>query len=179
MSLYRDHGIDAKGLIVGAGEEEEPLRELIRESALEDVVAIHPPMNRIDLAKEMRVSDIYLFASDSREGWGMVAVEAMSEATLVVANAGGGASVPLIRPGVNGFLYRNTAELDAALLEAANPEIRERLGDAGHKTIEEEWVASVAALRLRALIEAIMRDGDTKLFASGPCSHFEVLDERL
>ena len=72
-----------------------------------------------DLDKKIpiiRSFDLYLHATSSVEGCSMSLLEAMSCAVPIVAKNIGGGVNEIIKPGVNGFLYRNTPELRKIIL---------------------------------------------------------------
>ena len=93
-----------------------------------------------------------------REGYGVVAREAMAYGRPVVASAVGGL-VDAIDDGVTGVLVppRDPCALRAALERLlANPELRGRLGAAAREKAQASWSAQVAASRsLRAYREAL------------------------
>ena len=118
----------------------------------------------------MRESDIFLFTSDSSEGWGAVLNEAMDSRCAVIATKEAGSTPFLIRNGLNGYSYSwdDQKELNRLTESLAdNKELREKLQERAYKTIERLWNAEVAAKRL------IEFDQKGVHYEDGPCSVFE------
>ncbi len=165
--------------IIGDGELEVALHEIIQEKKLEDCVHMLGYMPSELVRKHMEAADIYLFTSDFHEGWGAVLNESMNSACAVVASHAIGAVPFLIEDGKNGLIYQNGSidelyQKVKILLES--PEMRERFGMAAYRTIYEEWNARNAVKHLLVLSEKIM-DGEycPEVFEKGVCSHAKVL----
>lgn len=97
-----------------------------------------------------------------REGYGVVAREAMARGRPVVATSVGGLA-DAVEDGVTGLLVspRDPAALRAALERLlADPELRRRLGDSGRLAAERRFSWSMATeATIRAYREAIARTG--------------------
>ncbi len=148
---------------------------------LEDVVSFfgfQPPENVINYMKQ---ADIFLFTSDSNEGWGAVLNEAMSNSCASIASHASGAAPFLINDGVNGFLYHSEDEdelFEKAKILLNDEKRRCDLGIQSYRDMIEIWSPSVAAERLIKLNEAIMNKTQLLLFDKGPCSPAPILDNR-
>ena len=160
--------------LIGTGELEDTLREMIVSLELEDCVRLLGSMKPEQVREQMERSRIFLFTSDRQEGWGAVVNEAMNSGCALVASDAAGAPPYLIRDGENGVLYRS-GDLDHLyekvkwLLE--QPGKASALGRRAYETMAEEWNADVAAERVLKLAEGLM-DGSLREspYRSGPCS---------
>lgn len=164
---------------IGSGSEEEKLRAMVKEYALEDCVEFLGTMTPQEVRGYMEASGIYLFTSDKKEGWGAVLNESMNSGCAVVASHAIGSVPYLVNDGENGLVYRSgdvqmLYEKIKYLLD--HPGEQKRLGKAAYETIVTEWNAEVAAERMVKLAQAIL-DGEKNpdLYGSGPCSRAELL----
>jgi glycosyltransferase involved in cell wall biosynthesis len=94
-----------------------------------------------DPASAIRALDIVVHASTQPEPFGLVIVEAMAcGRALVASNAGGAAEI--ITPGKDALGHQpgDFKELAACILKlAADPSLRERLGESGHIKAREQF----------------------------------------
>lgn len=167
----RGDGYDFSLTFLGAGPMETALREQIGELGMGDRVRFLGAVSAEEVRRRMAGSEIFLFTSDSREGWGAVLSEAMSCGCAVVANMGAGATPYLVRHAENGLCYETEEELYQQvkrLLE--NPEMREKYGREARKTMTEVWNGEVAARRLVAFSERILAGEEPEFWPDGPCS---------
>ena len=160
--------------LIGGGEMEPILRELIRENDLSDCVRLLGVLSSEDVRWHMREAGIFLMTSDRREGWGSVLNEAMNAGCAVVASSAAGAVPYLIAHEQNGLRY-DAGDVGAltghvaGLLDA--PQRQRALGEAAYETITTLWNAETAAERLLALTEALLTGRrSVELFETGPCS---------
>ena len=133
--------------LIGNGELESKIRELIKSEGVEDCVTMLGAMKPEEVRKHMEQSEIFLFTSDFNEGWGAVLNESMNSACAVVASHAIGAVPFLINAGENGFIYKNGDEDDLFnkvkfLLD--NPEKRKEMSLNAYKTMTEIWNAENA-----------------------------------
>jgi glycosyltransferase involved in cell wall biosynthesis len=124
--------------------------------------------------EHMERAGIYLFTSDRKEGWGAVLNEAMNSGCAVVAADQAGSTPYLINHHKNGLIYPSCnvdALYESVKYLLTHPEEQDRLGRSAYEKITTQWNAEVAAERLVALAEAIIK-GETNpdLFTDGPCS---------
>lgn len=156
--------------MAGGGECKNEMMELAKELGVYDAISWLPPMPFKEVRKLMRESDIFLFTSDSSEGWGAVLNEAMDSRCAVIATKEAGSTPFLIRNGLNGYSYSwdDQKELNRLTESLAdNKELREELQERAYKTIERLWNAEVAAKRL------IEFDQKGIHYEDGPCSVFK------
>lgn len=165
--------------IIGSGELEKKLCEMIHEKGLDDCIKMLGYMSSELVRKHMDLADIYLFTSDFREGWGAVLNESMNSACAVVASHAIGSVPFLIEEQKNGLIYQND-NIDELyhkvklLLES--PQMREELGKNAHRTICEEWNAHNAVKKLLLLSEKITHGVlYPQIYEQGVCSRAKVL----
>lgn len=110
-----------------------------------------------DTAAAMRSLDIVVHASTQPEPFGMVIIEGMACGRAVIASPAGGA-VELLEAGENALTHPpgDAAALSQQILRlAAEPELRQRLGQAGRATIERSFHYERLARELTALYRRI------------------------
>ena len=151
FGIHAIHGLRAKGYaikhtIIGSGEEMNPLKKLIAELGLEDVVTIEGNRTQAEVLQAMRASDIYLMtstcdASGRREAQGVVVGEAQACGLPIVAFRSGG--IPsMICEGETGLLIaENDVEQMIEKLEVLiqDPELRKRMGTAARSFVEKNF----------------------------------------
>lgn len=165
---------------IGNGPMEEILRERIAEEGLDEQVHLLGSMKPEEVRRYMEQSEILLFTSDRREGWGAVVNEAMNSGCVVIASDAAGATPFLIRDGENGLTYPSghadvLAEQVKMILQ--QPMHTKKLGMNAYQTVINQWNAETAAMRLVALAERITTGDRTPVCQEGPCSAAEVLRE--
>lgn len=164
--------------IIGNGEMESELRQMIEEHHLSDCVHLLGSMNPGQVREYMEQADIYLFTSDFNEGWGAVLNESMNSGCAVVASHAVGATPFLLQHEKNGLIFES-GNIDDLYMKTRSllddPAKRQRLGMAAYETITQEWNGETAAERLLKLIDCLQRTGKCDLFASGPCSRARLL----
>ena len=165
-------GIDFELNIIGIGEMEQDLKELILSKELEQQVCLLGSMSPESVRNHMAQVDIYLFTSDRQEGWGAVLNEAMSSACAVVACREIGSVPFLITHGENGLIYdkhgSNSLYHNVKSL-IQDKQLRERLQKNAYDTIKNVWNADMATERLLRLIDCIQK-GEQTPYTDGPCS---------
>lgn len=152
----------------------EKIRTMVRQMNLSDCVTLLGALPAEEVRKEMEQSQIFLFSSDRREGWGAVVNEAMNAGCAIVANHSAGAVPYLISDGKNGVSYSdgNLNQALYALKELLdNPEKRRILGNNAYDTITQMWNCETAAERLVHLIERIAAgECNPNAYSDGVCS---------
>ena len=143
--LFAGNNSDAEMIIIGRGPEKKRIENLILELNLEDRVFVLDWMERKDLFKQMRRSDVFLFAS-FRDGGGAVVVEAMASGLPVIClnTAGPGFHIKdkfgiKIQPNSTDYVI---AEMAKALDRLSNNEqLRAEMGEAARKRAKDyyEW----------------------------------------
>lgn len=154
--------------IVGGGELEDMVKQLLREYQLEDCVTLQGYRTPEEVRRFMECADIFLITSDRQEGWGAVVNEAMNSGCAVIGNHMIGAIPFMVKHEENGLIYRDGEEQTLFQLTAELLSDRgkcRKLGRNALHTITEEWNAETAAARLAALCvrEGFLKQTDITL----------------
>ena len=178
VSDLKKAGYKVKLRMIGAGEKENAIKKLIAEKKLEGEIELLGAMSPEKVRAYMEKAEIFLFTSDFNEGWGAVLNEAMNSGCAAVASHAIGSVPYLIKNGENGLIYKNGDRKDlfaktAFLLD--RPAERRAMGKRAYETLFDVWNANVAAERLIALAEELLRGGKSALFTEGPCSPAGIL----
>ena len=137
--------------MVGVGELFESVRNQIVEKGLEDEITLAGFTTPAQVREYMEKSNIFLFTSDFKEGWGAVLNEAMNSGCACVAGSGIGAVPYLIKDGKNGLVYKNgklrqLCSLTLSLVE--NRALQQELGVQAYETMTSVWNEEYAAKKL-------------------------------
>ena len=155
--------------LVGDGEQEFILREQIKDLNLESLVTMEGPQPRDQIIRILGESDVLVLtsiqtASGSREGIPVSIMEGMACGLPVVASRLSG--IPeLVEDGVSGLLVTpgDPISIAAALRALADdPELRNRMGRAGRKAVENQFNLSDNAAVLAGEIRAVINDASSK-----------------
>ena len=175
----KEKGYSFRMSMIGNGEMEMQLHDMIREKGLEDCVEMLGAMPPEEVRRHMEKADIYLFTSDFNEGWGAVLNESMNSGCAVVASHAIGSVPFLIKNGENGLIYENGNQLDLGkqvlrLLE--DGAFRKKIAENAYETMINLWNAETAAERFLTLAEKLLKNENTdSLFLDGPCSKAAIL----
>ncbi len=146
---------NTKLAIVGEGPEENELRKLVEKLEMENHVELLG--RRKETPKLLKSSDVFVLPS-RREAFGMVNLEAMVTGLPVVATKVGG--IPeIIENGKNGFLVEpeNSDALAEKILKLIkDPELRNKIGEAGYKTVVEKFDAEKMAQQYEKIYAQIL-----------------------
>ncbi len=139
--------------IVGNGPENARLHQIASDLRLESTVHWLGDVNRKTLAAEYVRSDVFCLPS-SQEGFGIVFLEAMAAAKPIVAMRA--SAIPeVVRDGILVEPENPEALAEALFSLYRNPELRESLGAAGARRVEEYEMHRVAALFLRQVAKVV------------------------
>ena len=143
--------------IIGNGEMEQQLRQMIQELKLSDCVRMLGAMSPEKVREYMEKADIFLFTSDQNEGWGAVLNEAMNSGCTVLANQMIGSVPYLVKDGENGFVVKKcnlVEEITWYIFQCLeNYQIIRKIGENAYRTIRDEWNAKVAAEKILNIVE--------------------------
>ena len=175
--VLRDRGIDFNLTMIGSGEREDCIKQLLSRYGLEDKVTMTGSMSPSQVRQYMDKSRVFLFTSDQNEGWGAVLNEAMNSGCVVVANRDIGSVPFLIDNGINGVAYHTkNIEKIADIVEnlLKDDDKCTRMGKCAYDTISKLWSPKVASDRLVEVIENMM-NGRKTFFDNGPMSQAKIM----
>ena len=158
-AMLRERGVDFVCDIVGDGPRRGFVRERIEAAGLSECVRILGAQPRPEVARLLREADLFVLPSvmaknGEREGIPVALMEAMVTGLPVVSSVLSG--IPeLVESGTSGWLVppRDAKALADALEKlAADPDLRRRLGRAGHEKVRAEFDLSDNVEALAALL---------------------------
>ncbi len=169
--------------LIGGGELENKIKENIKENHLEEYVNVLGAVNSKEVRKYMEESEIFLFTSDRREGWGAVLNESMNSLCAVVASHEIGSVPFLIKDKENGLIFKDKNIND--LYEKVkyllnNPIEREKISRNAYQTMVKDWSPQVASERIIVLSNFLLnKDKNNKAepFSDGICSKAKKLKD--
>lgn len=167
--------------IIGTGEMEQVLGDMIARFDLYDCVHMLGSMKPEKVREYMEKSQIYLFTSDRNEGWGAVLNESMNSGCTVIASRAIGSVPFLLQDGESGLIYES-GNVDMLFEKIKyvldNPIETQYFGEQAYQTIVNQWNAEEAARRFICLTESFLVEKElSSSFETGPCSKVEFLNE--
>jgi glycosyltransferase involved in cell wall biosynthesis len=152
-ALLRDRIPQFELRIVGNGPEKARLRQIALDLRLESTVRWLGDVNMETLASEYGRSHVFCLPS-VQEGFGIVFLEAMAAGKPIVATRA--AAVPeVVRDGILVEPENPEALAEALLSLYRDPDLRNSLGSAGARRVEEFEMYRVGALFLRQIAEIV------------------------
>lgn len=173
----KKNGYKFKLNIIGSGKLENKLKMMVKKYELDDNISFLGTMSPDQVRKYMEESNIYLFTSDFREGWGAVLNEAMNSGCAVVASHAIGSAPFLIKDGYNGLIYKygDINELYFKVKKLLDNKIlQEQIGRNSYFTINNIWNANIASERFIKISKALLNNTDIE-FNNGPCSKAKII----
>ena len=143
------------------------------QNGVKDEIRLLGAMKPQQVREHMEKSEMLLFTSDEKEGWGAVLNEAMNSGCAVFASDAAGSTSYLINDSQNGFCYKSgdIDELYSKVKQVLdNDDLRKTISKNAYETMKNCWDADVAAERFLKLAEAINDKKDLNLYEDGPCS---------
>ena len=165
--------------IAGNGEMEDVLKEMIISNNLQDCVTMLGSMPPEKIREHMEDSQIYLFTSDSGEGWGVVLNEAMNSACVCIASYSAGSTPFLIDDGINGYVYKNQ-DIDVLydrVKKIINDKNKVEIMKNSYYTIVNEWNSQIAAKKLYDFCVSIIKKENQHLYDYGILSKGDIYHE--
>jgi glycosyltransferase involved in cell wall biosynthesis len=161
LGVLRQQGVAVNLLIVGDGSERPRLEALAGQLGL-DPARVRFLGFRTDVPDLLAAADFFVLSS-LQEGLPLAVLEAMAHSLPVIATPVGG--VPeVLTDGAHGFLVPTRAsDLLAAAIGrlAADPELRQALGQAGARRVEHEFLFEHMAGRYEHLYRALLGEAPT------------------
>lgn len=165
-------GYKLKLKVAGVGAMERRLVSYARKSGICDSVEFAGALLPEEVYETMRCSDVYLFTSDRKEGWGAALGEAMSCGCAVIAGDTAGATRMLIEDGVDGLIYREddyTQFLSCVRRCFDDRALAARLGAAARRGVVRKASPELAVRNFLCVCRRLLGNGDA-LPSCGPCS---------
>lgn len=159
--------------IIGIGPLEKKIKELIANFNLYDEVKMQGSLSPKEVRDEMEKSDIFIFTSNHKEGWGAVLGEAMASGCAVVAGSQIGATPFLIENGKNGLIYDkcNYKSFEKQVIELINnDEKRINIGIEAIRTMQNIWSPKIAAHRFYNFSKSLLNNSKLPTYTIGPMS---------
>ncbi len=173
----RDKGYDFTLDLVGEGEEEQHLRDLVKKLHMEDRVTISGFLKPQEARNRMADAQIYVMTSNKLEGWGSVIYEGLNAGCAVVASHACGATPWLVKNEQCGLVYKSgsvaslTSQLEKLLKE---PKLVREYGEKAYEQMHTLWNPKTAAERVIGLAEALL-EGREIPYKDGRCSRAPFL----
>lgn len=180
-SRLKAEGYNFELNIIGTGDMEPQITEMIAQYDLLDCVNLLGSMKPEQVRKHMEQSQIYLLTSDRNEGWGAVLNESMNSGCAVIASHAVGSVPFLLQDSVNGLIYESgnvnmLFEKTKYLLD--NPHQARKLGEKAYQTIANEWNAGIATERFINFVGCILSsEKNLNPYKTGPCSKADILKD--
>jgi glycosyltransferase involved in cell wall biosynthesis len=133
-------------MLVGAGELESELRQMVAARSIPDVI-FAGFLNRSEIGRAYVAADLFVLPSAVNETWGMVVNEAMNYGLPVIVSDKVGCAPDLVANGNNGFVFdhRSAQELaDSLAILVSDPGMRHRFGRRSLEIITQ-WSPQIAA----------------------------------
>ncbi len=177
----RDDGIDFSLRMIGNGDQESAVREMIKKEGLSQYIELLGFMKPEEVREYMEQSEIYLFTSDRNEGWGAVLNESMNSGCAVVACRAIGSVPFLLKEGENGAIYK-TGNVDELYHKVkyllTHSEERKRISYNAYTTMTQEWNPENAAQKLLQLCKHLLAGEKHPFpFDTGVCSKADILKD--
>lgn len=156
----------------GSGEEEASTRALASHLGLEDCINFLGAVPNEQVLQAMRQHDIFLFTSDSNEGWGAVANESMSQGCALVGSDAIGSVPFLLKHRENGMIFKscNVESLTEQVEWLLNhPFEMNRIQQAAIETMQNVWSPKQAARNFLQLVNDLQNNRECSV-KDGPGS---------
>lgn len=176
----KDLGLPFTLTIAGDGDCFGELRNLAETLNVTDCVTFVGNLASEDAFALMRDGDIFITTSNRVEGWGACVNEAMAAGCAVVASSEVGSAPYLIKPGINGTIFKSGDAED--LTRVVQGLMRDREGTlclarAGQDVVGGLWGARSAADRLICIAEQYLSHGCIEPYSEGPLSFAEPMND--
>ena len=174
-------GYDFELNIIGIGPLDNAVKSYIDMAELNENVHMLGSMTPDMVREHMEQSEIFLFNSDRREGWGAVLNESMNSGCAVVASHAIGSVPFLLKDGENGFIYKD-GDIDDLYSKVKylldNADERKNIAKNAYLTMKNEWNAENAAKKFIEQVEVLMSGEEISfIHKDGVCSKSEILSD--
>ena len=149
------------------------IKELLERFKIEPwikFIEILSPTDNPTVQNLMYKSDIFIFSSDRREGWGAVVNEAMNAECCPIVSNLAGCSRFLIEDGVNGYVFSDMDEFEKKLIDSARNNSFSQIGVNAARTIHAKWNAKNAVTNLLLFFDVVIQNKEIpiNLINNGP-----------
>lgn len=168
----KDLGVSFEYNIIGDGPLFDKIKLFARKIAVDDCVTFLRKIDNKDVQKIMMDTDIFVFTSNKREGWGAVLNEAMGNGCACVASDLIGSVPYLIKSDKNGFSFAANSTkdmIDKVLQLILNQNLREKFSINAYETMRKNWTPENAVNNFCRLVMGI-NSGNYNPVDDGPCS---------
>ena len=170
LALARQSMPLLKGIVVGDGPQETNLKAYAESLGLSSR-GLHFVGRRTDVPTLIKAADMFVLTSD-HEGCPNVLLEAMAGRLPVISTPAGDAS-RIVQDGITGFLlhFDDIQGVSSAMLRLAkSPELRQKMGQAGRREVEERYSIEGLADRLLNVYRSIARQQGNSCVLTAPDS---------
>lgn len=158
--------------MVGSGPLFESIISTVNELNLNSYFIFKGFLSNSETQKVMQMSDVFLFTSNIKEGWGAVLNEAMANFCIPIASHEAGSVPFLIKHKKNGLIFENgniNSLLSNINFLVNNKDMFFQLKKNANYTVINEWGADKAVRNLLILIDSLLNKNKMTL-NSGPAS---------
>lgn len=158
--------------LVGDGGCRDEIEQLVGRLGIDGVVSFKGRVSAAGAVEFMRGLDLYVFASNREDGWGAVLGEAMDAGCAIASSIDAGATLELVKDGVNGYVFEcGDDKALAGIMEnmILNPDRCREMGEEAWRTLQE-WSPEVGARSLVSLINALQSGDVSRIPEKGLCS---------
>lgn len=150
-------------IIVGEGPYRKDLESLVKKFGLEEFVHLTGKVGQAELSKWYAAGDIFAMPCRTRmggwdvEGLGIVFLEGSATGLPVIVGDSGGA-IDAVLDGETGYLVNgtNTSEIAQRISHLiSNPDIAQRMGEAGRNWVSQEWTWDQSFKKLDGLLSGL------------------------
>lgn len=177
VNRLRQNGYDCELDMYGDGPELPRIKELIGTLNLEAEIHLHGAVPNTVVLSQMPRHHAFILTSDSNEGWGAVANEAMGNRCALVASCNIGSVPYLVKNRSNGCIFKEN-DIDSLTEQVEwfinNPVKRKEIVEKGYETVRTKWSAESAAHNLLRLIADLQHSKPSSI-QEGPCSLAEIV----
>lgn len=159
--------------IAGDGPERSTLEHLAEDFGVREDVSFLGDLGPSDMRKHLVGTDVLLLTSDRNEGWGAVVNESMAAGCVPLISSAVGSAPFLIDPWHNGLVFSDgdVEDLtDKVRVLGVNHPLTHALQLNARATVRDLWSAHVAANRLVAHAQSLMKNEQPKAYRDGPMS---------
>lgn len=171
------NGYDFNLKLIGDGQEFEKIKKLIDKYDLNGNVSLLGSKSPEEVRLYMEKSQIFLFTSNKKEGWGAVLNEGMNSACAAVANGAAGSSRYLIENEKNGLIYGGDFLSAYLCVEKLLNDVKtsNELAKNAYSGLTDLWNANTACERFLKVCETLLNGEKIEFYQSGPCSAVKVI----